>query len=51
MSNGILRKEFKKIVGEIQDQYEVELNEERIRRRKLEQELNKLREQGLTKEK
>lgn len=51
MSNGILRKEFKKIVGEIQDQYEVELNEERIRRRKLEQELNTLREQELTKEK
>ncbi|KAL6453237.1 hypothetical protein SBY92_004804 [Candida maltosa Xu316] len=40
-SNGILRKEFKKIVSDIQDQYEMELAEERMRRRKLEEELNK----------
>lgn len=43
MSNGILRKEFKKIVGDIQDQYEVELNEERIKRRQLQEELERLR--------
>lgn len=41
-SNGILRKEFKKIVGNIQDQYEVELEEERLRRRKLEEQLKQL---------
>lgn len=39
MSNGILRKEFKKIVSNIQDQYEVELGEERMRRRQLEEQL------------
>lgn len=42
-SNGILRKEFKKIVSDIQDQYELELAEERVRRRKLEEELEKLK--------
>ncbi|RCK63214.1 hypothetical protein Cantr_10006 [Candida viswanathii] len=42
-SNGILRKEFKKIVSDIQDQYELELAEERVRRRKLEDELEKHR--------
>lgn len=41
MSNGILRKEFKKIVGDLQDQYEVELGEERLRRRKLEEQIQK----------
>ena len=40
-SNGILRKEFRKIVSDIQDQYEMELAEERVRRRKLEEELEK----------
>lgn len=45
MSNGILRKEFKKIVGNIQDQYEVELGEERMRRRKLEEQLQQYEHQ------
>lgn len=45
-STGILRKEFKKIVTDIQEQYEVKLGEERIRRRKLQEELEKLRKQG-----
>lgn len=39
-SNGILRKEFKKIVSDIQDQYEMELAEERLRRRKLQEQLD-----------
>lgn len=39
MSNAILRKEFKKIVLDIQDQYEVELGEERLKRRQLEAQL------------
>lgn len=43
MSNGILRKEFKKIVSEMHDQYDVELSEERIKRRNLQQELDKLK--------
>lgn len=43
-SAGILRKEFKKIVADIHEQYEVSLGEERIRRRKLQEELEKLRE-------
>lgn len=38
MSNGILRKEFKKIVSDIQDQYEIELNHERMLRKKLQDE-------------
>jgi hypothetical protein len=42
-SNGILRKEFKKIVNDIQDQYEVELEEERLRRRQLQDELDEIR--------
>lgn len=42
MSNAILRKEFKKIVSDIQDQYEVELGEERHKRRNLEERLQKL---------
>lgn len=41
MSNGILRKEFKKIVSDIQDQYENELNQERLLRQNLQNELNK----------
>lgn len=41
MSNGILRKEFKKIVNDIQDQYENELNQERLLRQNLQNELNK----------
>lgn len=40
MSNAILRKEFKKIVSDIQDQYEVELGKERLRRRQLEEKLS-----------
>lgn len=40
MSNGILRKEFKKIVGDIQDQYEMELSQERLLRKKYQEELN-----------
>lgn len=36
MSTAILRKEFKKIVEDIQDQYEIELEEERAKRRELE---------------
>lgn len=43
-SNGILRKEFKKIVIDIQDQYELEIGQERIRRRKLQAELDKLKQ-------
>lgn len=43
MSTGILRKEFKKIVTNIQEEYEVMLGEERIRRRKLQEELEKIR--------
>lgn len=42
MSNAILRKEFKKIVSEIQDQYEIELGKERHNRRNLEEQLLKL---------
>lgn len=41
-SNGILRKEFKKIVSDIQDQYEVELGEERLKRRQLQEQLLRL---------
>lgn len=41
-STAILRKEFKKIISDIQDQYELELSEERIRRRKLSEEVKKL---------
>ncbi|CUM63257.1 uncharacterized protein PRCAT00000828001 [Priceomyces carsonii] len=40
MSNAILRKEFKKIVSEIQDQYELKLSEERMMRRTLEEKLS-----------
>lgn len=40
MSNAILRKEFKKIVSDIQDQYEVELGKERLKRKQLEEKLN-----------
>lgn len=39
MSTSILRKEFKKIVSEIQDHYELELSEERLKRRNLEEQL------------
>lgn len=41
-SNGILRKEFKKIVSDIQDQYELELEEERFKRRQLQDQLANL---------
>ncbi|KAI5964663.1 PEA2 [Candida pseudojiufengensis] len=44
VSNAMLRKEFKKIVSEMQDQYEFELTEERMRRQKLEEELESLKE-------
>ncbi|GBL49550.1 hypothetical_protein [Candidozyma auris] len=40
MSNAILRKEFKKIVADLQDQYEVELGKERLKRKQLEEKLN-----------
>ncbi|KAK6457619.1 protein required for some forms of polarized growth, localized to sites of polarized growth [Scheffersomyces xylosifermentans] len=43
MSNAILRKEFKKIVNNIQDQYEVELSEERLKRRQLQMEVQSLK--------
>lgn len=42
MSNAILRKEFKKIVADMQDQYEIELSEERYKRRDLEEKLLRL---------
>lgn len=42
MSSAILRKEFKKIVAEMQDQYEIELSEERFKRRDLEEKIQKL---------
>ncbi|CAK9440286.1 uncharacterized protein LODBEIA_P43860 [Lodderomyces beijingensis] len=44
VSNDILRKEFKKIVNELQDQYEMDLTEERLKRKKLEEELARLKE-------
>lgn len=42
-SNGILKKEFKKIVSDIQDQYESELQKERHENKKLKEELDALR--------
>lgn len=42
MSNAILRKEFKKMVADIQDRYEIELGEERLQRRQLEDKLQKM---------
>lgn len=42
MSNAILRKEFKKMVADIQERHEVELGEERLQRRQLEDKLQKL---------
>lgn len=42
-SNGILRKEFKKIVNDIHDQYEVELSQEKMKRKKLQEEYMKMR--------
>lgn len=42
VSSAILRKEFKKMVAEMQDQYEIELNEERFKRRDLEEKLQKI---------
>lgn len=41
-SSAILRKEFKKLVTDMQDRYEVELGEERVKRRQLEDKLAKL---------
>lgn len=41
-SNAILRKEFKKLVSDMQDRYEVELGEERLKRRQLEEKWHKL---------
>lgn len=41
-SSAILRKEFKKMVTDMQDRYEVELGEERLKRRQLEDKLAKL---------
>lgn len=40
MSNGILRTEFKKIVEDIHNQYELQLGEEKLQRRKLQEALN-----------
>lgn len=42
-SSGILRKEFRKIVSDMQDQYELELSQERLLRRQLQDELDKIR--------
>ncbi|RLV96241.1 hypothetical protein JA1_000448 [Spathaspora sp. JA1] len=44
LSTGILRKEFRKIVGDIQDQYELELAQERLQRRQLAEELEQLKQ-------
>ncbi|KAI3403651.2 PEA2 [Candida oxycetoniae] len=44
VSNALLKKEFKKIISEMQDQYELELTEERLKRKKLEDELSRLRD-------
>lgn len=41
-SNGILRTEFKKIVEDIHDQYELQLNEERLKRRQLQEKFQSL---------
>lgn len=41
-SNAILKKEFKKIVSDMQDQYEIELQEERLKRRELQEQLKGL---------
>ncbi|KAG7193298.1 uncharacterized protein KQ657_000709 [Scheffersomyces spartinae] len=41
LSSGILRKEFRKIVSDMQDQYELELSQERLLRRQLQEELDK----------
>lgn len=46
-SAGILRKEFKKIVNDIHERYEVELGEERSRRRSLETEIGRLKLAGI----
>ncbi|WLF77314.1 Ccoiled-coil polarisome protein [Lodderomyces elongisporus] len=47
VANALLRKEFKKIVNEMQDQYELDLTAERMRRKKLEEELAQLRSNSL----
>ena len=47
VANALLRKEFKKIVNEMQDQYELDLTAERMRRKKLEEELAQLRSSSL----
>lgn len=41
MSNSILRKEFKKIISDMQDQYEIELSHERILRKELQDKLDR----------
>lgn len=46
MSNAILRKEFKKIVSDIQDQYEIELGHERILRQELQNKINQSENQS-----
>ncbi|KAK6462381.1 protein required for some forms of polarized growth, localized to sites of polarized growth [Scheffersomyces coipomensis] len=43
MSSAILRKEFKKIISDMQDQYEGELSEEKFRRKQLQSEIDKLK--------
>ncbi|KAI5953934.1 PEA2 [Candida margitis] len=45
VSNGILRSEFKKIVSEMQDFYEQELAEERMVRKRLEEDFDRLSSQ------
>lgn len=49
MSNGILRKEFKKIISDMQDQYEMELSQERLLRKKYQDDLNMSKNQLPTK--
>ncbi|EGW35272.1 uncharacterized protein SPAPADRAFT_53575 [Spathaspora passalidarum NRRL Y-27907] len=44
LSTGILRKEFKKIVSDIQDQYELELTQERLKSRQMAEELEQLKQ-------
>lgn len=42
-SSGILKKEFKKILEDVQDQYELELAEERLKRKELQEKIENLK--------
>ncbi|KAK6201403.1 protein required for some forms of polarized growth, localized to sites of polarized growth [Scheffersomyces amazonensis] len=42
MSSAILRKEFKKIISDMQDHYEIELSEEKLRRKQIQAQLDKV---------